>query len=568
MRRIGQSPFLPPDRVQPRYLLLAMALSLLTAVLAISPFKRLLAQVELMVPGGDEQQTRQAHRTLQRSIRWEPRLVSAEIALAAASRGETDFRRSEAADPENGLYAYLRLAPELKSQGRGATASRPAAARELAPEIRDLTAAGPVRFYAGRRRHLGMEAYQSAGFPDRLAARGANSVLTGYGMLYRPVVRRLARGLLDQADTWREGGRAADAVAADAAVVRLMLDLVEDSPWPDNVLLACEYLPDALRGIANGAGSASLPPEVVESSVSAADKVESLREEWHERAMGDSANLIPHTGDLAVARKAQDRLLGSMLASAYAAGTWLGLGLICITILPFAAFSWNSGAVARWRWGARGRLIATSIVTAPMLLAVLVFLAAELPLVWLLSFPSFPGFVLPIFLLPLLVGLAAWVCIQMPPEAAQARLSGRIVLGMAVAAVLVLVGAVILLGVRAEPWRAPAGVQLFRRMGTLAGIGAVVLVLAWMIRGWIRRSRLRVGQGAWASAIVAVAAWAWLATSLVGYLVLQVNAANDTAHEKAFVAAAADPLADRLGKGWRAEHFKNAEDVLSMLDAG
>ncbi|HXK86029.1 MAG TPA: hypothetical protein PLS82_08365 [Phycisphaerae bacterium] len=546
-----------------------MAVALLMAVPAIPSIQQLIAQVKLVVRGRDNGTARQAHRALQNALRREPRLVAVDMALRATAQGESEFAHLEELDPDNGLYAYLRLMPDLERTASGSPEDRSMADAQLdaqlAARIRNLVTGRPARLYVGRWRALAMEAHLAVRVPDRLAAYEADGVVRSYGLVYRPVLRELADGMLARAKAWREAGRSADAVRANAAVIRLMMNLVDDSPWPEVVLLAAEYIPAALRAITDGAGAAGLPPEVVEQNLAAAARLEALRAAWQTYGVDEITNLLPHTGDVPPAREAHDRVLRSMLAAGYGAGAWLALAVICMVLLPFARVAWYSGIVVRWRWGGWGRLVAVGIVIAPLLLAIVIFLGGNLSLAWLFSLPSVRGLVMPVLLTPVLVGVAAWLCVELPAGAAAARLSRRTVWFMAGAALVVLVGAAIF-PTLPEAWRPSPGVQLFRRLGVVVGVESLALMLIWMTWGLIRRRRLKIAPGPTAAGCLAVAAWAWMAAAVVALAVSQLNSWNDARHEKAFVAASADPLADRLGPDWRNAYFRETEALLGHLD--
>jgi len=586
----------PPGRLRALYLVIGAAVSLLATVVAVPWIEGLQNQIHLMIDGFQEEQqaAREAYR---RALGREPQIRAVESALSDADHGRTEFRTPQR-DHENGLYACLQvmgrlpegsradrvatrpseatrgaasgLSPAFRAPSTGPSpspgaSSRPAEDAALADEIRRLKDSPPAKLYAGRYWAMARDAFESTRLPLRQAVVEANGVDLSYGLRYRPVIRRLAGGLLAQARAWREAGHTADAVAADAALARLMFDLLDDSPRPDVLLMAADYIPPALWGLADEAARAGLPPGVVEDSLRQAARIEAVRGRWHE-SVNRGINLLPRTGDAVLAPREHDRVIGSMVAAGYAMGTWVGLGVVIVllAVLPSSIDFWNSGRLVRWRWGGWGRPAAVAIVLGPMLTAILVFLAIDLPLVWLISLPSAGGAILPVLAVPVLVGLAARICVLLPDEHARARLTRTAVIAIAaVAVVVILVGLAI--PTRPEAWRPPAGIQLYRRLGIWVGGESLVLMLVWMIWGRFRRRRLKVSGGPQAVACLGVAVWAWAASALIGLGVLQLNARNDARHERAFVAAAADPLGDRLGPNWREAHFQGVRELVGRI---
>ena len=77
----------------------------------------------------------------------------------------------------------------------------------------------------------------------------------------------------------------------------------------------------------------------------------------------------------------------------------------------------------------------------------------------------------------------------------------------------------------------------------------------WIIVGLVHRTRTGLHAGVWARANLATVASALLLTSILLWPVLAVNQYVDIQHERAFVQAAADPVADRLGPDWLKRYF-------------
>jgi len=222
------------------YLVIGATVSLAAAGLAVPSIERLREQVHLVV--GDADPDRQAaEEAYWRAMRREPRIRAVEASLRDAARGGGDLTAPRV-DRENGLYAYLQLMARLPradsrrngpaqrpdappaigastispSLGPGAATthpspalgalSRPAEDPGLAGQIRELKDAPPVRLYAGGTGRWRWMRLRAARLPARQAALDANATDLRLGLLYRPVIRRLAGGLLAQGAAWREAG--------------------------------------------------------------------------------------------------------------------------------------------------------------------------------------------------------------------------------------------------------------------------------------------------------------------------------------------------------------------------
>ncbi|UCD30150.1 MAG: hypothetical protein JSV03_06680, partial [Planctomycetota bacterium] len=222
--------------------------------------------------------------------------------LSADTKGDRpDFESFRSMDPDNGLYWYLDLLTLLRA--RESAASQPTAGDgEVLERLHRLQIAPPARIYLSRQRKIAQAAYRKAGLSVRRSAFEADRARYRFGYLvekHRPVLRELADRLMERGTIWRESGRADDARIAFLAVIRLMVDLIDDSPLPDVTLLAAEGLPKALAAIGGD---------------DEAHRVEDFRKRWHARALNDRVNLLPLIGDFAMAPSAHRRVLRSFCA--------------------------------------------------------------------------------------------------------------------------------------------------------------------------------------------------------------------------------------------------------------
>lgn len=558
-----------------------MGLAVLLAVGSVPWLNRLGSQIALMMPWVDPIGEKR-NEAMQLAYERDPPPETAEAALYAAARPHrarlnlTALRRR---DEGNGLYNWLDLLGDLppvtkpaasRPAGGGVASvkpsvqSRPAEGGITPTRLSEVAGGAPVRLYADRRYTDMMEVLGSMGVSGREAAREARTANVHYSYLCRSVLRGLADGLMRQGSMWREAGRPQDAVVAHAAVVRLMLQVVSDSPAPEVVLLAVEYAPAALREIAREAPAAGLPGAVAEQCTAAALQVESLRWEWHHPPGGDAVNVLPYMPDFVLAEAAHDRAMGSMLAALIGAGTWAWLAGVCVLLMPWAVRGWQSGVAVRWRWNGRGRWLAAVVVAGPMMVLMALSLTARVPFTWLVSMPSLYGVVLLGLLTPVLVGLATWLCVEFPLEWSRARRSGKVVLVITAIALLVLVMAVRLMVRLDSPW-SPAGVRVIRWTGFVIGLESAVVMAVWLLWGFVRRRRSRLAAGPMAGANLAVAAVGWAVAAAVMSGALGLNIRIDARHEEAFARAAADPVGDRLGPEWFARHFEKAQQVLGLI---
>jgi Na+/proline symporter len=156
-----------------------------------------------------------------------------------------------------------------------------------------------------------------------------------------------------------------------------------------------------------------------------------------------------------------------------------------------------------------------------------------------------------------LVGAAGRLFVRFQPAAAvkgkadpeRARIPLRAVIAVGAVLVIGVVLAGALLPVRLAAWRPPAVVEQLRRLGALLGFTCFVVTVAWLVWGQIRRSHRGLRAGFLARASLPVAARAFLAISVLSAGMLLWNWRNDGQHQRAFAAAAADPISDRLGAG-------------------
>jgi len=365
---------------------------------------------------------------------------------------------------------------------------------------------------------------------------------------------------------------------AHAAAVRLLTDLVNDSPTPDVALLAAEELPRALGRLGTDARAAGLSgpdyprsgPTISLAEACAAEglRVSSFRRRWHGAVACDQLNLIPHTGDRVLARASHDRVIRSLWAAGLCVGAWLTLGVTCLVCLVVVGVTRPPGdACPTWRWHRGAAWISSAVVCGPLIALLLVVAAADLPFTWLISYPSLPTATAWPGLFVLTVGLASRVCVRPAGQFDKSPIPMAAVGALALALLAIPVTGALLLPVHSEAWRPPAGVQRFRQLGLVFGVECVAITVAWMAWGSLRRRRAGSPPGAWAHANLGAASAALLAVSVLSLMTLGINQRCDLAHQEAFARAAADPLTDRLGHTWRQDYFEGGRAALSHIQS-
>ncbi|GMV95816.1 MAG: hypothetical protein AMXMBFR83_01860 [Phycisphaerae bacterium] len=417
-----------------------------------------------------------------------------------------------------------------------------------------------------------------------MAVRQADLASTrGNAYFYRPLLRAIANGLRAQAKAWREAGFPAEAAGADAAIVKLFLDLLDEPPRPEVVLLASRQLPPALRSLAEDARAAGWEAARAEALRAAADRVEGLLVAWRQRSPADAVNMLPATEDVVRVPAEHDRVMGSIIAAVLSMSAWPVLAAISLVLAAMSPWAW-SGPAVRWRWKGWGRAAAVAIVLAPLLMLTALSLSVTIPATWLFSLASLPlpGWIMRIepgglrlvaggllagaplagFAL-LLVGLAARVCLVLPTTPPNGSVSNR-----ALAILLIGTGVVLLvtwpLPALAVPGR-PMGVAVLRRLLIRVGLAALVVAIVWLVWGFHRRQRAGVPHGPAATALLAVACWSWAASACGMFATLGLNQRNDRLHQRAFVAAADDQVAERLGPNWHETYFQGMRPMLAAV---
>lgn len=549
-------PIEPPGSIRWRGTLACLGVAVFLAGFSVPLADTLVSQIRSMVPAWTPPLPPEAPAILRRALQTRPEIPSVGQALArvaGSTTGDRDLSPFRQLDSDNGLYLYLDRLARLPEPGESDEGDPRTSEKEIRSLLRDLRGAPQARLHLSSYRALVETALRDASVSSRRSAVEAMRIGEGVKVLgerHRPVIRRLVQRLLAQGDAWREAGKIDEARLAYAAVVRLLTDLVDDSPLPEVALLATEGLPTALRGL---------------DAEEEARKVKAFRNRWHESARADQTNLLPWMGDFTLARAAHDRTLRSLTVSVAAVGAWLVLAGISFVQLVIIAVTRPGSAVRiRWRWAGRGMWAAVGVALVPLVAFCLLVAVADVPFVWLFSYPSLPAFLLLFTLVPAAAGLATRLCVRPADEMMKSLVPTRAAWGLLAVLLLTVVVGLAAWPVKTAGWRPPVGIQWFRQLGWVIGLECIVGTAVWVGWGVVRRRRAGLRAGVWARANLSVAAASLLAAAVVSLAVMGVNTWQNSRHREAFVEAARDPVTDRLGANWWEDHFAPAQSAIRL----
>ncbi len=464
--------------------------------------------------------------------------------LSNPGRGDFDPARFKQIDPGNSLYDYGQLLLLLRRTD-SALAHPEDGNPRLVREIRQLHAGPPARIHLKRARETMYAALTAGGMPARRAAASVDIFTMGD---YRSILRELIHRLKEHADAWTSQGRTEDARAAQRLIVRLLTDLVADSPLPEVALLAAEpALPKTLRALGHEQLALGL---------------EEFHHRWHEDHAAERVNILPHTGNLPLAVEEHARAMRSLCATVVTILIWSVLaasGLFWLIVSGLSKTPEASQPI--WRQPKVARLICPALALVPYAV-ILCFAAGDSGrFSWLISYPTIPAGILLAAWVPLVVKVIARWSME-PPAGFQDRWRPRWLLILLALLVVATVVMALAWPVPADFWCPPPAVQRFRILIPSVGIFAILVVVIWSLADvWYRR-RANLPAGVYARANLAVAAGSLLLLSVLGLAILLTNQFRDQRHTQAFVQAAADPLADRLGPHWDKDYFEPVRRIL------
>ncbi|MBI4578986.1 MAG: hypothetical protein HY718_04745 [Planctomycetes bacterium] len=566
-RQAGKVSVRVPHGLRWRGTVVWLAASLLLTVLCLPLLDTVIEQVRLMVPSldpapGEAAAIQAAHRAWQADRRTRDAMTQFHV-LTRRDPTDDELGSWLEASPDNALPILADLLVRLRRSGIGpssqpASASQPAIDDQVAGLLQQLENGPPLRPMVARLRTVFVAALRDRALSARRAEVLFDAVRWSSPLVdYRPIVREAADRLMALGGEYRRQSRPADARRAYAGGIRVLTDAVEDSPLPDVALLVAARLPAAIHEL-QAAGGAK--PDQAEAAIR---HLQQFRQEWMEPGIDDVA-LLPAIAEPAVAAEFQREAVGALVA---AVGVLAGGGLlllVCLALIVVVLVRQRMGDVPLvWLWQGAGAFIAPGIVVAAAVVPVLLLAGGSLPFVWLFSGRSLGPLMLAPMNLLVVWMLAVRICLRPGPPFERAVVPLPAVLGGVLFALIVAVFAWTYLPVRPEAWRPPADVQVFRRVGTVAGLACILVLMTWTVWGWWRRRRAGLPAGAWARAGLAVASSSLGVLLLFAVIALGVDHRRDARHEAAFARAAADPIADRLGPQWWSAYFAPARALAS-----
>lgn len=458
-----------------------------------------------------------------------------------------DLSVVEAIDPANGMRAWLEFLLILRGQDAIA-ASRPAEADPvIIPALGRLRAVPPVRLHAMQEQRLILRALadesprQRSSYAPFFIYGAVESAQPNTSRSSRPLLSDIADRLETLAQRWQKEDRAAESRAARESIVRLMTQVVDDSPTPELAALAAEKMVPALRGLGESAR---------------ADRMAEFQERWRLAFAADQTNVVPHTGKAVVAEREHDFVLRSMAAVLACLVAWTILAVLVIAFMVALLVTQPPDDITvQWRHPAQGPREAALLACAPLLAVLVVLVVTDLPWMWLISYPSAQSVILLTSLMLVSTGAASWLCVRLPEPFRACPLPARTVWAVVAFCIPTFLVVMLFVPIEQGPGFAPPMIQRFRLWGSVLGLLSLLVTAAWVVGGLVHRTRTGLPAGVWARAGLNTAASALLLTSILLWPVLIANQYLDTLHSEAFVQASTDPLADRLGPDWKERYF-------------
>ncbi|HSW45540.1 MAG TPA: hypothetical protein VLM89_08210 [Phycisphaerae bacterium] len=547
--------------------MILLLVSVLLIALASPLVEILVRQVGEMIPDVGGRLWVEPYRAVEGILARGPGIRGVHVAfqaLAARPAEPFDSASYRQLDRMNGLYDYMALIPFLH-----AGSDQDAVLRE---RVAELGSADRARLHLIRQYHEAERLFLQAGVPPRIAARGARRVPIVIPAMREPyprVLRDFSAVLLARARSWREAGLGDDAFNAHAALVRLMDELVRDSNTPEVALLASEILPPVWRELEGDleAGATTRPASggLTEEVGRRMRQVALLRERWHAEA-AEGTNVLPYTGmthHVLLARREHQRVMATACMSALCLATWVVLLAAGVFwLVPALVVSNPAGIELRWRRRHVSWWVAPVAVALPTLLPALLLRGWQVDYSWVLSLPSIWAVLLWPAVVLVLLGLAVRWCTRVTGVAGK-HLSPR---GALVVVVVLLLSLVTLtLTPAGPPWMPPAEIRGFRVGGLALGAVSLLVLVVWIGAALSRGQRGRFSVFAWSRAYLHVTSAALAGMTILTMGALLANRQADLRHRQAFVRAAENPLADRLGSGWIDEYFGGSRELLNRI---
>lgn len=560
-------------RITAYALLVSVALALVCIPLATTVVR----QVRLMIPGATVLPPRDVLISALAALRQQPevgRTIRQFQILAQRNPSPDEITQWRQSDPTNALPAWAEILVELRTL-QGPASSQPALDTHLLSLLQAVPSEPPLRLHAATAQRLMMADLREHDLSAREAALVADVLRWQSPDLvpaYREVIRELTKRLLLKVAAHRQHSQPDAAITVYATLKQMLTQVVDDSPLPDIALLGTERLPAILTEWAH-----TLDPDIERSgsesrntiSAPATTPVDATAQDLLRQAKDverfrsrlrdfpdEQLNLMPPLGTEVVAQAAQDRALRWMTLAGLTTGAAGVLAVICLGALAIILLRRPPATPSlAWGWRGHGYIAGAAFIVLSwiVLLGGFLFLLYGLshhsvPYVWLFSRPSWSvAAILPASLV-CIVAIATRLAVENPREPQQGLVPPMAIIDGVLFIILFVVALLIAIPLHPEPWRPPAGIQILRRAGKLAGLACIPVLAFWLIWGIRRRRRAGWPAGAYARATLAVTSVALAVMLLLSTVMLGTDRWADAVHDRAFAKGIVAPIADLAGK--------------------
>lgn len=571
----NRSKIAPPEPGQLRWrgTVIAFAGSLVAGLICMGLLSTLVRQVNLMIPQAGTAKEQSILKAAHTAWQADPRINNSLAILYTLTKRDpspAEFEQWLASNPDNSLPTWAHLLVTLReakvgpdgvpdTQPQASTQSvvnlQAEANESILSMLQDLEYAPPVRIGLGSLHTKYLEAAAGRGMDVRRAEAAFWGERWSPGLAaYRPILRELSGRILAFGRREIRAGRPDYAVLAFRAGIRLWTQVVTDSPLPEIATLAAAQMQPLIDEL----GRLQSGPQAAQ----AAESLRNFQQAWADVPERDLA-VLPCLFGPALVPAEHRQVLHSITAGA---GLLLGgcvLALLCLVLVVIVLVTRSFGPTPlAWRWGRWSAVVAPGVVAAPAIVVAIVLASDAVPFLWLASGRSVAGIVLTPAVLILLWQAVTHTFLRVTGRYDRTMLPVWVVWGSFGVVIILAMALAFLVPLRREAWSPPLGIQLFRRMGSVAGLASVIVFLAGSIWAWIRRRRSGLPAGVLSRGGLAVASGAMFILLVAAAVGLGVNRVRDAKHEAAFARVAARPIAAQLGADWEQVYFAPARSLV------